>query len=406
MEFVLSREQQSLRDEIPQFVAGQKNRGREKGLSTAEFAQAFWDEMAAKGWLGLNLARKDGGSERPYLDTAIMSEELHYHNAPEIVRIWFDVNFSIVAPLIANYGSEELRRRFLPAMCAGRLKFSVCFTDPDGGSDVGGMQTRARDSGDTFIVNGTKLYNDSQRNDWACVFVRTGTLESREKGLSVLLIDLKSPGVGIRPIPFIWGLERAELSFQDVAVPKANLVGPEGRGWDLAVEAIASDWRTISNPGQVQRSFDLFLEITTAPGYDGNPLKGAVGLERSVNELEAELKMMRLLYYHAYWCLDRGIPGVKEAAIAKVHATEFWERFYNTLQETVGQVGLLEPSPATARFPEVGLRLPVQYKFAPAMRIGGWPVETVRSFIAKEAFGYPTEIADYHIGRQGGGRSG
>lgn len=397
MEFELSEKQQRLKAELAPFLSQQKSQGKIKGLSTDEFARELWRGMAEKGWLGLNLPRKYGGAERPYLDTAIFTEELHYQRAPEVVRTWFDINFGIVATIINKYGSQELKSRFLTPLCQGKLAFSACSTDAEGGSDIAGIKTNAREENGYFIVNGTKIYNESQRNDWTCVFLRTGTYQSREKGLGVLLIDLKTPGISLRPLPFIWGLARAELSFQDVKVPRENLVGEKNRGWDYIIGGISGDWRTIGNPGQLQRDLERFVEVAKKIKYDGQPVTNVVTVKNRLTELFTELEIMRYLYYHAFWVLDNGLPGVVEAGMARTYGGECWQRFYNALIEMSGRYGLLYYSPYTRKFPAVDLMLPVQYAFAPAMPLGGWPVETVRSFIAKEKLGLPTEIADYKL---------
>ncbi len=398
MEFQLNEEQQRLKAELKSFLSQQKVQSRERQLSTEEFTDGMWLAMAEKGWLGLNLSRKYGGAERPYIDTAIFLEELHYQRAPEIVRTWYDICVGTALHLINKYGSEELKNRFLPPIHQGKMRFSLCSTDTEGGSDIASVKTTAREEGDYFIVNGTKIYNDSNRgNNWTCMFIRTGTYESREKGLSVLLVDLKTPGINIGLFPFIWELDRAEVVFEDAKIPKENLVGEKNNGWTYVIDGIAGDWRALGNPGLLQRDFERYLEIAKGIKRGGQRIMDIVPVRNRLVELATELEIARYLFYHAYWVLDQGLPGVVEAGIAKIYNTSLWERLYNALIEISGQYGLLRLSPSARKFPVVSLALPIQYNFAPALKIGGWPVETVKSFIAKERFGLPTEIADYQF---------
>lgn len=336
------------------------------------------------------------GLERPYIDTAIFTEEFHYQRGLEIVRTWYDINIGTAVYIISNFGSEELKEHFLPLFCQGKIRFCVCSTETEGGSDMAGAKTTAREGGDYFVLNGTKIYNDANRgNNWSCVFVRTGSHESREKGMSVILVELSTPGITIGLIPFIWGLDRAEVVFEDARVPKENLVGEKDRGWSYMVRGVSGDWRGLANPGMLRREFERFVEVARGIKRGGQPVTGIVPVRNRLTELSVELETARYLFYQAFWVLDQGMPGVVEAGISRIYTVELWERLYNAAIEISGRYGLLNPSPAAQKFPVVGLALPVQYQFAPALRIGGWPVETVKSFIAKEVFGLPTEIADY-----------
>ena len=389
MEFGFSKEQNQFRREISEFIRQEKALGKERRLTTQEFSEKMYEKMGHKGWLGLYVPKEFGGQDCSLIDTAILFEELSYQGAPEVVRTWMEVNFGLVIPIILNHASVELKKRFLPSVCSGELKFSMCSTEPNAGSDIAGVETRAIEDGDHFIVNGTKIYNESHRCNYTCAFVRTDPKAPKEEGLGVLIIDLKSPGIAINPIWMHWGLRRDEVVFEDVKVPRANLVGEKNRGWDAINSAIAPEWSTIANPGLFRRDFDRFIHMLRGMRFEGKPMNEIVTVRHKLADLAMEIETSRLLYYQAWWKRNEGLPALVEAAMAKVYTMDLWERLYNELIDILGQYGQLEWSKATERWPILRLALSTQYKFAPALAVGGWPSEMQRNVIAQVGMGLP-----------------
>ena len=391
MEFGFTKEQEEFRKEISDFISEEKSLSREKKLTTEKFANEMYQKMADKGWLGICIPKEYDGQGRSLFDMAILFEEFSYQGAPELVRTWMEINFGLVIPVILGYGSKDLKKRFLPLVCNGELKFSITSSEPNAGSDIAGIETRAVDKGDHFIVNGTKIWNESHRCNYTCAYVRTDTGAPREEGLSSLLIDLKSPGISINPIWMHWGLRRDEVVFEDVKVPKENLVGEINRGWDAISDGVVAEWSMIANSGLFRRDFDRFIGMLKGMKHQGQPISKIPSVRHKLAELAMEIETARLLYYQSWWKRSEGLPALVEAAMSKVFVMDLWERIYNDLIDMLGQYGQLEWSRDTKRWPILKLALTTQYKFGPALAIGGWPSEVQRSVIAQLRLDLPYE---------------
>lgn len=233
----LTTDELALQTEVREFLADELPPGsHEPGLGMqARHDRAFSKKMAERGWVGMALPKEWGGSDKKAVDRFIVVEEMLRWGAP--------VGYHWVADrqtgnIINKFGTDEQRDRFLPQICRGELGFSIGMSEPDSGSDLASVTTRAdRDDGG-WIVNGTKIWtSNAHENDWFICLLRTTPLEdggNKREGLSQLLIDLKSTdGLELSPIPFLNGAHHFnEVSFTDVFVPDENVVGQAGMGWN------------------------------------------------------------------------------------------------------------------------------------------------------------------------------
>jgi len=216
-----------LQREVREFLAAELPPGsHEPGLGMAARAdRAFSKKMAERGWVGMALPAEWGGSDLTAVHRFIVVEEMLRWGAP-VGHHW--VADRQTGNVIHKFGTDEQRERFLPAICRGELGFSIGMSEPDSGSDLASVSTRAERSGDGWVVNGTKVWTSgAHRNDWFICLLRTSPMEEGNKhaGLSQLLIDLGSPGLDISPIPFLDGTHHFnEVTFTDVFVPDENVV--------------------------------------------------------------------------------------------------------------------------------------------------------------------------------------
>jgi len=387
MELAFTKEQQQLRHEISDFINEEKRLSAERNLPMETFSSELYTKLAMKGWVGMFVPKEYGGAGCSFIEWAIFLEELHYVGTPELVRTGMDLMSGVGNFLLL--GGHNVRQKFLPGMCKGEIKSSICSTEPDSGSDLGSFKTRALDEGDFFIVNGTKIYNESHRATHTCALVVTAPEAPVEKRLSVLMIDLSNPGISIRPLWMMWGLRRDEVVFENVKVPKENLIGGKNEGWEKIREAFLGEWATLGNVGLLRRDFERFKELAKGLHYGRKRISDLAVVRHRLIELSVELEIGRLLYYRASWLRDMHKPMVLAAAMTKVFTTELWVRLYGVMTEMAGQYGQLQGAEAAKRLPLVRLGLPGSYEFSTSLTVGGWPNEILRDVIAQNGLGLP-----------------
>ncbi len=272
-----------LQREVRAFLAQELPPGsHQPGLGmSARADRAFSAKMAERGWVGMSLPKQWGGSDRSAVDRFIVVEEMLRWGAP-VGHHW--VADRQTGNVILKFGTDEQRKRFLPAICRGELGFSIGMSEPDSGSDLASVSMRAERGDGGWIVNGTKIWTSgAHQNDWFICLLRTHPLEeggSKHQGLSQMLVDLNSPGLDIGPIPFLNGEHHFnEVAFTDVFVPDENVVGEPGMGWnqntaEMAYERGGPDrWlspfstveqllREVEGTEMEQRACELFGELT------------------------------------------------------------------------------------------------------------------------------------------------
>ena len=275
--------ERALQQEVRHFLATELPPGsHEPGLGmSARQDRAFSSKMAERGWVGMALPKEWGGSAKSAVDRFIVVEEMLRWGAP-VGHHW--VADRQTGNVILKFGTDEQRERFLPAICRGELGFSIGMSEPDSGSDLASVSTRAERADGGWILNGTKIWtSNAHRNDWFICLVRTHPIEeggTKHQGLSQMLVDLKDPALEIGPIPFLNGEHHFnEVAFHDHFVPDENVVGEPGMGWaqnttEMAYERGGPDrwlspWSTVeqllreldgSDLGD--RAIDLFGELT------------------------------------------------------------------------------------------------------------------------------------------------
>jgi len=392
LNFSFTEEQQRMRDEISHVVTEAKARARASGTSSSDFTSQLYAELGQHGWLGMFVPQEYGGLGREPLDYGIFIETLHYVGAPEIVRTWADINSTVIAALV-TFGSPETKQKFLPGMCKGEIKSSLCWSEPDGGSDGHVHTTRAIEEGEHFVVNGVKLWNESHRCTHTIAFVKTDPKAPRGQAHSALMIDLASPGVSMNPYWMIWGLRRDETVFENVKVPKENLVGQKKKGWDYwygrgGCQCI--EWPMLANVGLLQRDFERFIERIKEFICEGKQLTRNATTRRILADLSLDLQVARLLYYRAWSSkAENGLPDLSLAGMSKIFTTELWQKLYTGMINILGQYGQLEGRLAGSKHPIATLGIPTNYKFSPALAIGGMPTEIERNIIASLKLGLP-----------------
>jgi len=302
-----------LQQEVRDFLAAELPPGsHEPGLGMAARADRdFSRKMAERGWVGMALPTEWGGSNLTAVHRFIVVEEMLRWGAP-VGHHW--VADRQTGNVILKFGTDEQRERFLPAICRGELGFSIGMSEPDSGSDLASVSTRAERSGDGWIVNGTKVWTSgAHRNDWFICLLRTSPFEDGNKhaGLSQILIDLASPGLDISPIPFLDGTHHFnEVTFNDVYVPAENVVGEVGMGWNQNTTEMAYER---GGPDRWLSPFSTIEQLLRE--------SAGTGLEAPVQDLFGELVArwwgIRNLSLSVARLIDRGEAPSVESALVK-----------------------------------------------------------------------------------------
>ncbi len=333
----LSETELALQREVREFLAHELPDGPFFSEDHGGEDRAFSKKLAERGWVGMALPKRYGGHERGAVERFIVSEELIRWGAP--------CGFHWVAdrqsgPNINRFGTEEQKERFLRGICAGELSFSIGMSEPDAGSDLAAVATKATKTEGGWLVNGTKVWTSgAHHHDWFIALCRTSQEEDRHQGLTQFLIDLHSKGLEIHPIPFLDGtFHFNEVVLTDVFVPDNLVLGQVGTGWlqntsELSFERSGPE-RWLSTYAVVE----LFLrEHGASPG----PLA-----EQMLGELTARWWGLRQLSLSIARMIDRGESPVHHAALVKEMGTRFEQDILTRLQQVIDLEPSLEsPSP-------------------------------------------------------------
>ncbi len=287
----------------------------------------FCEQLAARGWLTMAWPREYGGQEASVWQQAILREEMWAHDEPRGPQY---MNLNYIGPCIMRFGTASQKARFLPPMAAGQVLWTQGFSEPNAGSDLASLTTRAEERGDHFVVNGQKTWNSyaDAPADWCFLLARTDPAAARHRGLSVLLVDMRTPGIRVRPIDTMAGPhEFTEIFFDDVVVRRDCLLGELHRGWDVVTTGLTFERVGIARYARAGRVIEALVAHVRAAGGAAEP-----DVRHALADLRARYEAARLLNYRVLSLqASGGVPTV-EAAIARVHNTQ--------LEQRVGHVGL------------------------------------------------------------------
>jgi alkylation response protein AidB-like acyl-CoA dehydrogenase len=285
-----------------------------------------------------------GGRDWSPVKRAILAEEIDRNAVPKPLAF----NVALVGPVIAAFGSDAQKRRFLPAIANLDLWFCQGFSEPNAGSDLASLRTSAVREGDNYRVNGQKIWTTyAHEADWIFCLVRTSQEERKQQGISFLLIDLKSPGIEIRPIRSIDGFHHLnEVWFENVMVPAENLVGEEGKGWDYARFLLGQERTSMGNVGFSRRRLERVRALACeAAGETDGALIDDPAFRRRLIWAEIQLKALEITQMRVVASApSQGVDP--KTSILKMEGGELLQKAAELLMDTLG------PGALTAGFPE------------------------------------------------------
>ncbi len=340
MDFGLTAAQQRLREEVRAFIAKE---------STPEVVEeAYWQhgwgpatrefyrKIGARGWLTPTWPKQYGGLESSHVEDLIIAEELAYN----MVRVSM-VSTSMAGPTILRFGSDEQKQEWLPPIAQGKLAFALGYTEPQAGSDLAALDIRAVDDGDYFVMNGMKTFNTAcHYADYHWLGARTDPDAPKHRGVSLFIVDMKSPGITVRPLWTMAGWQTNEVYYDNVRVPKKNLVGVRGRGFHQI--AVALDFERMFPVGLAARLLDELIHHTKEAQSRGKALATDPIVRHQLAEMASEIEVCRLFALRIAWILDQGRVPNYESAMAKVFLTETLNRLTHAGMKILGPFGQLQ----------------------------------------------------------------
>jgi alkylation response protein AidB-like acyl-CoA dehydrogenase len=383
MEFRFGPEQERLRADVREFLAehwappDRPVRYRPGYLPDARLER----ELGRRGWLGLTWPVEYGGGGRSPIDNLVVAEELAAVSAPGVETL----GYTSVGPSLLAYGNEEQKQDYIGGLCRGEVSFCLGYSEPGTGSDLAGLQAEARLDGDHYVVNGRKVWTSGARQSTHCwMAVRTGDdSEIKHRGISVLVVPMDSPGITIRPLVNMAGdADFNEVTFEDVLVPRKNLVGEEGGGWRVLTAALATE-RVGLYPAWAHRR--LMRAVTDVLRRQTDPV--ATVRRAALANLYCECEAARMLTYRAAYLDSRGELRVADAAQLKLFNSELSQRVYAFAVSALG----LEAQAWADWMPELGRLAAHGHLDLVQASLGGGTSEIQRTLIAVRGLGMPRE---------------
>jgi len=296
--------------------------------------------LGQKGWLGYGWPQQFGGPGWNAIQKHLFEEECALAGAPRIVPF----GPVMVAPVIMAFGSPEQQQRFLPGIASGEVWWSQGYSEPGSGSDLASLKTRAERRGDKYIVNGQKTWTTlAQYGDWIFCLVRTSAEGKPQTGISFLLIDMKSPGVTVRPITLLDGEKEVnEVFFDNVEVPAENLIGEENKGWTYAKHLLSHERTNIADVNRAKRELERLKRIAKAEGVyeasQGGP--DAARFRDEIAKLEVDIVALEMLVLRVLSAEKSGKNSLDIAGLLKIRGSEIQQRYSELMMLAAGPYAL------------------------------------------------------------------
>jgi alkylation response protein AidB-like acyl-CoA dehydrogenase len=348
MDLNLSPEEIKFRDELrPWLIANVPkdwDERREESMEVRfEYLKRWQRKLYEGGWAGISWPKEYGGRGASLMEQVVFWQEMALASAPPLANV---LGLGIIGPTIIAYGSEAQKKRHLAKILSAEEIWCQGFSEPDAGSDLANVRCEAKLDGDHYVVNGQKVWNSyGWGAHWCELVVRTDPDVPKHKGLTVLLVDMKSPGVDVRPLRQMTGeTEFNEIFFHDVRVPATNVVGKVNEGWGVAMGTLMHERGTFGAGLQItyRRNMERLIDLAKTLKRNGKPAAEDPIIRQKLAQCYAEIEIMRCNQMRAFSRISStGVPG-PEGSIQKIFWSELNQRFQQIAQELLGPYGQLE----------------------------------------------------------------
>ena len=390
MEIGYTQEQQALqrqlRDYYAELLTPEVEAQLVKGAGIGPDMRRVVKQMATDGWLGIGWPKEYGGQGRSAMEQFIFFDESMRAGAPVPM-----LTINTVGPTIMDFGTDEQKAFFLPKILAGDIHFCIGYTEPNAGTDLAALETRAVRDGDEYVINGQKIFTSLAGDaDYIWLATRTDPEVSKHKGISMFIVPMDTPGIKVVPMKLLGDHNINYTFYEDVRVPAANLVGGENNGWTLITNQLHHERVTLCSPGIIERALTDTREWAQATKLaDGRRVIDQEWVQVHLARVHARLEFLKLINWKVAWTATQGHLDVADASSIKVFGTEFYLEAFKLLMEVVGQAGYL-----TRDTPEAVLagRLEMYARSLVILTFGGGTNEIQRDLIAIFGLGLPRSL--------------
>jgi alkylation response protein AidB-like acyl-CoA dehydrogenase len=381
--------QERLRQELRGYFAGLMTPEIRAALATAdddygdgEAYRQVVRQLGRDGWLTLSWPSEYGGRDGSMLDQLIFSDEAAVAGVP----VPF-LTLNTVGPTIMRYGTSEQKVHYLPRIAAGEIHFSIGYSEPEAGTDLAGLRTRAVRDGDSYLINGQKMWTSLIRYaDYVWLACRTDPDLPRHKGLSILIVPTAAPGFSWTPVPTVTGVTTSATYYSDVRVPAAALVGEENRGWSLITNQLNHERVALTSAAPVRSALRQVRDwAASAKLASGQRVIDAEWVQLNLARVHAKAEFLQLVNWRIAAEAGQGL-GPAAASATKVYGTEFAIEAYRLLMEVLGaNAHVREGSPGAV----LAGRIERMHRSALILTFGGGTNEVQRDIIAAAGLGLP-----------------
>ena len=345
-------------------------------------AERFRRRLAEKGWLAVSWPEEYGGAGRSYVEQAIFYERMSYYRAPIA-----DIGVLISGPTIMRFGSDEMKKEWLPRIAKGEVRFWLAYSEPNAGSDLASIKTSAVEDGDALVINGQKTWSSGAHvSDYAWMAVRTDPAAPPHKGISLVIVDNRSKGITIRPLINILGFHSFnEVFFDNVRAPKKNIVGEMNRGWHYLMVALDFERLAVAIGG-FRRTFEELLQYCKETRHNGQTVSSDPLIQDKLAELAIEIEAAYMFFWQTAWMLDQGLLPNIEASVLKLFTTELSQKLASTGAAVTGPYAELERG---SKWAPLGGRVCTGYLDCISALVGAGTSEIQRNIIAMRGLGLP-----------------
>jgi alkylation response protein AidB-like acyl-CoA dehydrogenase len=393
MNFKDSPEEAAFRGEVREFIKNDLPSSAKEGdmLERGMYRGAFErlrgvrEKLASRGWIAPAWPKEYGGASLSVMQQFIMNEEFAENRVPPVGGM----GVSMVGPTIITHGTEDQKKEHLSRILSGEVQWCQGFSEPGSGSDLASLQTRAVKDGDDYVINGQKIWTSgAQYAHWMFMMARTDAEAPKHKGISYFLLDMKAPGVEVRPLTNLANQDMfSEVFFSDVRVPAKNIVGEVNRGWYVGTTTLDFERSSIGSAVGIRLQLDELVKYARANQASGISRAGYLAsIKAELADRYVESTVARMMSYRVVTMQAKGMIPNHEASMTKLFASELSQRIARTGIKVLGLYGQLygEDAPMRGRYES-------SYLTSLSSTIAGGTSEIQRNIIATRGLGLPRD---------------